>query len=88
MRKWLSTSELAQLIEDHSPVNAQDLREYCEAGTIPPKLAKRKPGRERGHWFLHIKGIRFLLEKVLDLDAEEIAEVQAKAPINFNERVA
>ena len=88
MRKWFATSELAQLIEDHSPVNAQDLREYCEDGTIPSKLAKRKPGRERGHWFFSLKGVRFLLEKVLELDAEEIAEVQAKASINFNQRVA
>ncbi len=88
--KWLSTGDFARLIEDHFPATAQSIREMCEEGVIPSSLAKRAPKRDGlGHWKIAVKGIRFILEKILELEPDEIREVQAKAPINFNrERAA
>lgn len=86
--KWLKTSELAALIEDHFELNTQQIREMCESGIIPPRFAKRPPGKERGHWKIAVKGLRFILEKVLELEPEEVAEVAKKAPVNFRRAAA
>lgn len=82
--KWMSTADFAQLIEDHFPATAKTVRELCEEGEIPPRFAKKGIGKERGHWKIAVKGIRFILESVLSLEPEEISEVQAKSPVNFS----
>jgi hypothetical protein len=78
MRNWISTAGLAQLIDEYAPVNAADIRELCESGAIPAKYAKRKPGRERGHWFLNAKGALFILKDLLELESQEVNEITIK----------
>lgn len=82
--KWLSTSDFASMVEDHFPATPTIIRELCESGEIPAIYAKRIPGRERGHWRIAVKGIRHILIEILKLEPQEVAEVKAKAPINFN----
>jgi hypothetical protein len=78
MRNWISTGGLAQLIDEYAPVKAADIRELCESGTIPPKYAKRKPGRERGHWYLNPQGALLALEDLLGLNHQQVNEITIK----------
>ncbi len=83
MSKWVTISQLASMVEDYYPATPVEIREYCEEGTIPSKFAKRRKDRERGHWKIAARGIRWILEQVFSLDAEEIAEVESKSTVNF-----
>ncbi len=83
MEKWVSTSQLASMVEDYYPATPAEIREYCEEGTIPSKFAKRRKDRERGHWKIAVRGIRWILQQVFSLDDEEIAEVESKTTVNF-----
>jgi hypothetical protein len=86
--KWMSTSDLARLIEDVFPASQTTVREYCEDGRIPPKFAKRPGGRDRGHWKIAWRGLGYILKTVFELDEDDIAEVRRKAPANFRMVVA
>lgn len=81
--KWLTTREFARLIEDYYPASAQKIRELCESGQIPPRYAKRPPGRIRSQWRISVRGLRWILSEVFDLSPGEVQEVAENSPLNF-----
>jgi hypothetical protein len=78
-RKWLSPPALSRLLEDHFPLNAAQVRAWCEEGLIPPEFVRRSPSaREREHWRIAVRGLETILHGILGLSAREIAEVRAR----------
>jgi hypothetical protein len=92
----MSTSDFAQLIEDHFPATAKMVREWCEDGTIPKRFAKRPPlppgansDNMQRHWRIAVRGVRHILETILEMEPDEVAEVLAKKPkLNFSQVAA
>jgi hypothetical protein len=78
-QKWLSPPALSRLLEDHYPLNAAQVRAWCEEGLIPPEFVRRSlSAREREHWRIAARGLETILHGILGLSAREIAEVRAR----------
>ncbi len=74
-RPFISTRELAQVLDNYFPANEQMIREWCEGGDIPPKIAKRNPAKKRAQWFIKVAGLPSFLQDLLQLEPEEIEAV-------------
>jgi len=81
---WISIRDFTLLVGQHYPVSAVSVREWCEEGLIPKKFAKRRPGDTNKKWYISTLGVKYILENIMELDYEEVCEVQAKSPVNFN----
>lgn len=84
--KWMSTGDLARLIEDHFPADEAKVRELCEEGAFgryAKRLTRKAEGGEIkacGHWRIAERALLWILRDVFQLDEQEIAEVRAKEP--------
>lgn len=74
--QWLSTSDFVRLLQNHYPATAVKVREWCEAGHIPPEFVKRSiTPTGRGRWYIASRGMPMILAKVLNLSPGEINEI-------------
>jgi hypothetical protein len=66
------------LISDYYPLNAAQVRAWCEEGRIPPEFVKRSPSlKDRGQWRISVRGLENILADLLGLSLQEKAAIYA-----------
>ena len=81
---WYSPKDIAKLTCEHFPVTDRKIREWCEAGDIPPTIAKRDKTKAQAPWAIKVTGLVWIMKTLMELTDTEIQEVKAKANLNFN----
>lgn len=77
--QWLSTRDVACLIQEYYPANEVKVREWCESGHIPPEFVKRSISpKGRGRWWIASRGLDTILQNLLLLSPQERHAIHAK----------
>ena len=84
--KWLSPPGLTRLLADYYPLNAAQVRGWCEEGRIPPEFVKRAPSlKARGQWRISVKGLDTILRDLLDLSTTEMTQIYTHIGLTHGE---